>query len=184
VKSFGRFSATRRFDDTRLIRSFGRLFGANLSLRLRPVRQASTLWPSVLLPQRISPFANSLFSLFRHSPTQLSLRHVQVAGLPFVSGWGWGLPIALQYAAFHKGIAPRSFSSQIPRHANRWCFLCPKPTTITRTMSGMSGRACASGPTEMAEDGAAGGVRLPLSPQHRDQQQSDQHNEREHHHNC
>ena len=73
MKSFGWFSATRRFDDARLIRIYGRTFGANLGLRLRPVRQASILWPSVLLPQGISPFANGLFSLFRHGRTHIHL---------------------------------------------------------------------------------------------------------------
>src|SRR5205085_9234152 len=73
VKSFGWFSATRRFDDARLIRIYGRTFGANLGLRLRPVRQASMLWPSVLLPEGISPFANGLFSLFRHGRTHIHL---------------------------------------------------------------------------------------------------------------
>ena len=71
MKRFGRFSATRRFGKFWLVRRCGRLFGANLCLRLRPVCQASTLWPPVLLPQRISTLANSLFSLLRHPPAPI-----------------------------------------------------------------------------------------------------------------
>src|SRR5215470_17713116 len=69
VKSFGHFSPTLRFGEFRLIRGGGRLFGANLRLRLRPMRQTPTFWPSVLLPKCIGPLADNLFSLFRHSST-------------------------------------------------------------------------------------------------------------------
>jgi hypothetical protein len=103
VESFGRFSTPGRFDDARPIRGYGRLFGANLRLRLGPVRHTPTLWPSVLLPQRISPFSNGLFSRFRHAELpQPSLRQTTFC---------WPiLPVLANrfcYAATLKGISRR-----------------------------------------------------------------------------
>jgi hypothetical protein len=44
-------------------------FGSDLGFCLQPMKEASICWPTFLLPDRISPFANGLVTLVRHIET-------------------------------------------------------------------------------------------------------------------